>query len=232
MKFTLTKDDLYRLYVIERKTSREIAECSGVSFRTVLRKLHENNISVRNRGNEHIQELHDADWLKSEYIGKSRSTIDIATQLNTHPSLVSHWLKRHKLIARPRNQHKGRLWSKQVRHNMSNAKKGRLLRESNPNWRGGEVNENVRLRASTQSKNWSKQVRQRDKHRCVKCGDNKKLHAHHIKPWNKYPELRYDLENGITLCVVCHQIEHGFKFKDWVVNDEPPRALDTEQVKI
>lgn len=215
------------MYIVDRMTSRDIAKELNVSFRTVLRRLHAFNLHVRNSGYKAIDELQDYNWLKSEYVDNNRSTIDIAKQLNTQPTIISHWLKRHGIKARPRNQHQGVVWSAEVRLNMSKAKKGKLLRDKNPNWRGAKVNENIRLRASTQSKNWSLQVRERDGHKCVKCNSTNKLHAHHIKSWKAYPELRYDLNNGITLCVKCHQIEHGFKFKDWVVNDELPRALDT-----
>ena len=31
------------------------------------------------------------------------------------------------------------------------------------------------------------------------------LHADHIKPFAFFPSLRFDLENGRTLCVECHK---------------------------
>ena len=52
---------------------------------------------------------------------------------------------------------------------------------------------------------WRSNVFERDLYTCQKC---KKmgvyLMAHHIKQWSKYPELRYVVSNGITLCRDCH----------------------------
>ena len=53
---------------------------------------------------------------------------------------------------------------------------------------------------------WREAVFDRDDFICQICmkrgGD---LHADHINGWVDYPELRFDLENGRTLCVSCHQ---------------------------
>jgi hypothetical protein len=51
-------------------------------------------------------------------------------------------------------------------------------------------------------KQWHRAVKARDGWRC-KITDEKcrgRLEAHHILPWSKFPELRYKINNGITLC--------------------------------
>jgi hypothetical protein len=54
-------------------------------------------------------------------------------------------------------------------------------------------------------KHWIKSVFKRDKYTCQHCGRiGGKLNAHHIKPFAKYPELRLDVNNGITYCRQCH----------------------------
>jgi hypothetical protein len=57
-------------------------------------------------------------------------------------------------------------------------------------------------------KRWRKAVFERDGYKCQNCGSQKTLHAHHIKPRKDYPELAFDIKNGITLCKKCHIIEH------------------------
>lgn len=55
---------------------------------------------------------------------------------------------------------------------------------------------------------WRTAVFERDSYTCQACGDKKRLNAHHIKTWTGYPDLRFDLTNGITLCFSCHAKKH------------------------
>jgi 5-methylcytosine-specific restriction endonuclease McrA len=50
-------------------------------------------------------------------------------------------------------------------------------------------------------------VFERDNYKCIWCGDSRggNLEADHIKPWSKYPEFRYKVSNGRTLCKKCHK---------------------------
>lgn len=61
------------------------------------------------------------------------------------------------------------------------------------------------------TKEWARQVKERDGQKCHDCLSIENLHAHHIVPWRKDESLRWDLSNGKTLCVRCHGIEEGFK---------------------
>lgn len=63
-------------------------------------------------------------------------------------------------------------------------------------------------RGSVRYQKFRKAVLQRDGRTCVICDSNDRPHVHHILAWAKFPELRYTVSNGITLCQSHHlQIE-------------------------
>jgi len=54
---------------------------------------------------------------------------------------------------------------------------------------------------------WRKAVRNRDGGRCQwpGCKHKGRVYAHHIRKWEDYPSLRYDVDNGICLCYRHHK---------------------------
>jgi predicted restriction endonuclease len=56
-------------------------------------------------------------------------------------------------------------------------------------------------------------VKDRDGNRCrwPGCQENKKLQVHHIKTWKRYPWLRFEVSNGITLCEFHHMMINGYE---------------------
>ena len=76
-------------------------------------------------------------------------------------------------------------------------------------WVDGKSLERDRARLGTQLKAWRKEVFMRDNYTCQECGVKGFIHAHHIKEWALYEDKRFDIDNGITLCVNCHSKIHG-----------------------
>ncbi len=62
-------------------------------------------------------------------------------------------------------------------------------------------------KSSKKYSEWKKAVKERDAYKCQKCDAVKNLHAHHIVPWKTDINLRFEIDNGITLCGRCHIIE-------------------------
>lgn len=72
-------------------------------------------------------------------------------------------------------------------------------------------------RKRNEYKNWRIKVFERDNYKCQKCFiRGAGLHPHHIKSFAIYKELRFDINNGITLCVKCHLEIHRVRNKNGI----------------
>ena len=106
--------------------------------------------------------------------------------------------------------YKGKNLPDDVKKKISNSRKGKTAKEKHPMW----IKDRSKLKKYTGSeerrspmyKCWAKDVRDRDKYKCRllnnKCSG--RLEVHHIFGFTEYPELRYIINNGITLCHAHH----------------------------
>ena len=68
---------------------------------------------------------------------------------------------------------------------------------------------NQEIRNSKKCAEWRLSVFERDEYTCAICRKvGGRLNAHHIKPFSKFPNDRFDVDNGITLCEECHKRVH------------------------
>lgn len=86
-------------------------------------------------------------------------------------------------------------------------------------WKGQKYNrgpEHPRYREDARRRNrsgahrqWQQAVLNRDGATCQRCGaTGVEMHAHHLKSYKDFPDLRFDVTNGETLCYRCHWNEH------------------------
>jgi 5-methylcytosine-specific restriction endonuclease McrA len=77
-------------------------------------------------------------------------------------------------------------------------------------YKDGKCAERRGERFTKEYKQWRYDVYLRDKFSCQLCGDNRggNLNAHHIFSFADHPELRLNLDNGITVCETCHEGIH------------------------
>jgi hypothetical protein len=82
-----------------------------------------------------------------------------------------------------------------------------MMGKGNPRWADGDPDE--RLRRGREADEWQRKVFERDNHVCQFCGSRVRLHAHHILHYDDYPEERFDVDNGISLCHRCRMLMHS-----------------------
>lgn len=108
-----------------------------------------------------------------------------------------------------KNANYGKPRSKEIKERIADAMRG----EKSHLWKGGRTKITQLIRCSHEYIKWRKSVYNRDKYTCQDCfKKGGRIHAHHIKPFSKYPELRFVLENGRTLCLSCHNKLHNNVF--------------------
>lgn len=132
----------------------------------------------------------------------------------------NNWLKRRfcsgscRAVVMNRSRDRG-TFSNFNRNGLSPWNKGRKMTEayrercrlSHP--KTGNSNELKLLRRSRDFIEWRKKVFKRDKYTCRSCFvRGRKLHPHHIASFAKYPDLRFEEDNGLTLCESCHMKFH------------------------
>lgn len=76
-----------------------------------------------------------------------------------------------------------------------------------PWWKGGLSSEREKVCKSLAYKAWRRAVFQRDDYTCQRCATRGGyLEAHHDLPYAFFPDLRFEILNGITLCRPCHDL--------------------------
>ena len=108
-----------------------------------------------------------------------------------------------KKMSKSRKKRIGFKLSEDTRRKISESMKG----PKNYNWKGGITGINYKIRNSLEYRLWREAVFKRDNYQCIWGGKEhgKKIQADHIKKFALYPELRFAIDNGRTLCEDCHK---------------------------
>lgn len=120
---------------------------------------------------------------------------------------------------------KGKKFSDESKKKMSESHKGQIA------WNKGlgtKTSDSKKIRMSKEYKEWRKTVFLRDDFICQDCGvRGNRLHPDHIFPFAYFPEQRFLVENGQTLCEDCHRKTptYGRKSDDYAEFDFCPTYL-------
>ncbi|MEK7112405.1 MAG: HNH endonuclease [Patescibacteria group bacterium] len=235
---------LYCLYVLEQKTTIEIAAMAGVSSpQTISNWLRKYAIERRERRDAQRVITPPYDVLYRLYVQEEKSIEAIRRLLGSSETSISMLLEKYEIPKRsktaksgrwnkgkhlseeqrhilsefakqrigPKSPRYGEILSDATRARIAKSLKGRFRGEENSHWKGGPQYRRNMWHSRFEYKDWRKAVFIRDCFTCKMCGkpSNGDIEAHHILTWEQYPEHRFMVENGITLCIPCHRMTKG-----------------------
>jgi TniQ len=105
LRARITPADLRDLYITQKVAPRELGRRLGVGRRTIIALLDEYGIPRRSAAEARTPFPVDRDWLYEQYVTRSRSLADIATELGTSSSNITH---RIRALSIPFRGHAGR----------------------------------------------------------------------------------------------------------------------------
>lgn len=93
---------------------------------------------------------------------------------------------------------------------MKKAKKDSWKGKNNPKYIDNRTPKNHKIRTSSNYYQWRNKIFIKDNYICQNCGQyGEQLNAHHIEAFFVSPKLRFNINNGITLCEKCHKCFHN-----------------------
>jgi hypothetical protein len=190
-----------------------------------LKLAYKNKVRIPFGGNNPnpVLPLPPKEDLERYYLVEKKSTREIAIIYGVTQHPIRKWLKYYGIKARTYKENimpvkKGSHLSKEHSLAISLASIGKPATRKGKDhwhWKGGITPLNLIIRNSKPYKRWRESVFKRDNWTCQNCGiRGGKLRADHIKPFCLFPELRFDINNGRTLCLSC-DLKIGWQlFKD------------------
>jgi hypothetical protein len=188
----ITKETLYELYIVKRKTMQEIADKLGRCRAGIFKLLKKYNINTRKRGS-HVP------WNKDTHIYTGGGVKIGNIPWNKGLTLESD----NRVAMNEKHRHKNRKYTSGYSwgHHTTEAKSKLSLSHGGT----GIPYENTEYGSEFDS-SLKEQIRLRDKYQCRECGcsqveNGKQLDVHHID----YHKKNCVMTNLISLCMSCHR---------------------------
>jgi len=193
------KDYLYKKYIVEFKTSREIASLfydNSENYNSVMVILKHFNISIR----------HGAEAIKTQRVGIKREIRSQQSRFNANKNFNTK---------ESRDKLRKAMKSDEYIEKCRVAKIGELngmfgIRgEENAKWDPNKTrDQRHKDRKLFINKEWRNKVFERDNYTCELTGERRTLVAHHLESYNTDIKNRFVVDNGITISEDAHKLFH------------------------
>jgi len=170
-------------------------------------------IKTKTHKNRGIFTYRNKDWFIENYINQKKDFNELASLANCGRNTIRRWRKRLNIpLQDPHRNYRHRIFTEEHKNRISQSRKGKFCGENHWNWQDGKTSISEKIRKSIEYIDWRLSILSRDLFMCQCCGKHSNLYAHHILPRRDYPELVFDINNGITLCKKCHETTFGKEY--------------------
>ena len=210
---------LYNEYIIKGREAKDMAEECGINQRTLREWISTFDFP---RKNDKAKEL-TKDVLYDLYRVQRKTSLEIAEQFGLSDSAILYWFNKYNIPIYSRSEivkfylyKKGGIEKARKKQSTMENRIKSSCRQHNidiEDFIGFSTTEQHMARNNTYYKEWKNKIFERDNYTCRRCGKRGgNLNAHHLYNFSEHPDLRYDVNNGITLCEECHLINYPNSF--------------------
>lgn len=129
---------------------------------------------------------------------EGKTSVEIGAEMKVHCVTVCTWLRSVGITPR-----RSPTLATREKLRMAN------LGATRWNWKGGITPDRIRLRTGLDMKVARESCFKRDNYTCRSCCQKGgELNAHHVWPFQRFPEWKYEVWNLLTLCKKCHDSFH------------------------
>jgi 5-methylcytosine-specific restriction endonuclease McrA len=211
---------LRREYIVKNREASDIAAECNINVRTLRWWISHHGLCDKNGS---ISMSLPFDEILKKYVNEKRTTEEIGAEYGVSGNTIASLLKKNGVELPSRSEllktyyrEKGGLEKavaiarrEENRIRVSCRTRGIQPHEFN----GFAKTKQQILRGSCDYEYWRNSVFERDNYTCVACGKTGgDLNAHHILNFSTHEDLRFDIDNGVTLCVKCHNPKYPNSF--------------------
>lgn len=201
---------LYDQYIVKGKSANKIAEEFGINVRTLREWITKFEIALKREALDiPYEDLYDM------YVIQKQTTEEIGCYYNISSTTILNRLEKYNIARRHADEYMPYWYNCKGGRQKMFSINGDINRRIQISCCQRKINiedfdgflksESALARSSSAYKLWRSTVFERDDYTCQKCGKHGgDLQAHHIENFRDNLNLRYDINNGVTLCKQCH----------------------------